>query len=465
MKLRRVLIGIAIVIAIPVVAILGYAAWIAVQLDTGEDLIERVATPNAKSFVAKALFAASDADMLGTSYVDGMLQPIEGAHDALSRIDVDENSVHNSEASITNSVTGWPGTLELSPDARHAYVIESRGTRPSNVERVSNVHKDLLEGRVLTTVDVSLDKPKVVRIDDIAIDPTSVAVAPNGEWLAVAARDDDSPITFVVLNNGVPVEVRHPRLSLPTFPPPPPEAQAQESFAGVSYVRIAPNGHTIAIHIQSTYLILGEVTFDAEGHPSNIRLAPALQLTKCMSVGRWSLDGRYYIVSDTHWGPTPGDTFLAGPGELVSIAIEGSSGKVVSRAKVSLSPEGMEMSRDGSLFIAVNMERTFHPDSFPFNLIPRRKQGSLSLVSFDAHNGELKTIDGPIAFDGVLPEDAVFDREANMIAVAIFNDRVEQPKDGWVELFAIDRSGSPKIVPTGKRIRLPRGVHDLAVAY
>jgi hypothetical protein len=87
-------------------------------------------------------------------------------------------------------------------------------------------------------------------------------------------------------------------------------------------------------------------------------------------------------------------------------------------------------------------------------------------VSFDASNGELRTVDGPLAFNAVLPEDAVFDRDANMLAVAVFNDRVAQPKDGWIELFAIDRShGAPKIIPTGRRIRMPRGVHDLAVAY
>jgi hypothetical protein len=465
MKMRKALMFVAIVIAVPLVAIIGYATWVRAQLNTGEPLVERSAVPLAKSFAARALVAASDADMLGTAYVDGVLQPIEGTHDSVSRIDIDKRSVQTSDL-VTNSVTGWPGTLELSPDGKYAYVIESRGSRPANVDRVDNVHKDLLEGRLLTTVDLNSEMPKVVRTDDIAIDPTSVAVAPNGKWLAIAARDDESPITFVMLDDGVPIAVRHPLLSLPPFPPPPPEATAQESLAGVSYLRIAPNGRTIAIHIQSTYLIFGEVIFDADGNPAKIRLGPPMQLTKCMSVGRWSLDGRHYIVSDTNWGPTPGDTFVAGPGELVSLAVEGFGAKVVSRAQVSLSPEGMEMSRDGSLFVAVNMERTFYPETFPFDLIPRRQQASLSLVSFDASSGQLKVLDGPIAFNGVLPEDAVFDRDADMLAVAIFHDRVAKPMDGWIEMFAIDRSGGlPKIVPTGQRIRLPRGVHDLAVVY
>jgi hypothetical protein len=467
MRKRRIVIGIVMtVIALPFIA--AFAGWLGMTVgaNKGQPYIERAVDTAPHHFVARALFAVSDADMIGTSYRGGVLQPIQGTHDTLSRIDVDGSVVNTSDATVTNSVTAWPGTLELSPDARHAYVIESRGPAPANVDRVKNVHKDLKEGRLLMTLDISAGQPKVIRQDDIAIDPTSVAVAPNGEWLVIAARDAEFPITLVVLDHGVPVEVRHPRLTLPAVPPPPPEATEVESLDGVFYLRIAPNGHTIAIHIQSAYLVLGEMIFDEAGHPTDIRIGEAMHVAKCMSVGRWSLDGRYYIVSDTQWGPKPADLLMAGQGNLVSIAVDGLSGKVVSTAPVSLSPEGMEMSRDGSLFVAVNMERTYLPDDFSVWWVPRRHPASLSLVSFDASNGELRTVDGPLAFNAVLPEDAVFDRDANMLAVAVFNDRVARPLDGWIELFAIDRTqGTPKIVPTGKRIRMPRGVHDLAVAY
>lgn len=245
MRKRRV--AIVIVLGVLAVLVLGVGGWVlavASRLDKGEPLIERVADGSPHRFVAQAIFAASDSDMLGTSYADGILQPIEGAHDALSRVDVEQQLVSMSDAIVSNSVTAWPGTLELAPDARYAYVIESRGARPAGVARVKNVHKDLVEGRLLTTVDVaSHEQPQVVRTDDIAIDPTSVAVAPNGEWLAIAARDDRSPITFVVLDSGVPVEVRHPRLALPSVPPPPPQATEVESFAGVSYVRKIGRAH------------------------------------------------------------------------------------------------------------------------------------------------------------------------------------------------------------------------------
>lgn len=464
MKTRRIVFGVlAMLVAVPVLWLL----WVGFVLASkGEPYIVRVADTTPRTFAARTLLVATDADMVGTSYADGILHPLDAAHDAVSRIDLDQLTLRTSAAVVTNSVVSWPGTLELSPDAQHAYVVESRGPAPPRVARVDNVHKDLAVGRLLTTLDLSGGEPSVVRQDDIAIDPTSVHVAPNGAWLAIASRDARFPLSFAILERGVPVEIRYPRIALPDLPPAPQAATDVESLDGVSYARIAPDGRTIALHLQSKYLILAEVIFDDAGHPLDIRLGEMTEPAKCMSVGRWSLDGRFYVVSDTQWGPTPGDTFIAGEGQLVSIAVDGLTANVVSRATVSLSPEGMEMSRDGTLFVAVNMERTYTPETFPFNFVPRREQASLSLVSFDPRTGELRTVDGPLAFAGVLPEDAVFDADANMLAVAVFNDRVAQPTQGWIELFAIDRgAGSPKIVPTGRRIRTPRGAHDLAVAY
>jgi hypothetical protein len=445
---------------------LSCAVWLLLA-SKGRPYVMRAAIASSHRFDARTLLVATDADMVGTSYADGILHPLNGAYDAVSRVALDEKTSYTSEATITNSVTAWPGTLELSPDGQHAYVIESRGPAPARVDRVRNVHKDLAVGRLLTTIDAgSSARPSVVRQDDIAVDPTSVHVAPQGAWLIVAARDAGSPITFVILQGGVPVEVRHPQVRLPAVPPPPKAASDLESLDGVSYARIAPNGHTIAMHIQSTYLVLADVIFDEAGRPSGIRLGAVTQPAKCMSVGRWTSDGRFYVVSDTQWGPTPGDTFVAGDGQLVSIAVDGLNSKVVSTVAVSLSPEGMEMSRDETLLVAVNMERTYMPESVPFSWIPRRKQASLSLVSFDARTGKLGALDGPVGFDAVLPEDAVFDRNADMLAVAVFNDRIEQPEAGWIEMFEIDRSsGVPRIIPTGERIRTPRGAHDLAVAY
>ena len=40
----------------------------------------------------RTLLVATDADMVGTSYADGILHPLNGAHDAVSRVALDEKT-------------------------------------------------------------------------------------------------------------------------------------------------------------------------------------------------------------------------------------------------------------------------------------------------------------------------------------------------------------------------------------
>jgi hypothetical protein len=245
-----------------------------------------------------------------------------------------------------------------------------------------------------------------------------------------------------------------------------PDVPRPDHSSGSSYARISPDGRTIVMHLANTHLVFGAVEFDANELPIGVHLGTAFVPGTWISIGRWSNDGRHYVLSDTEWGPEPGRALMAGAGRLISIEVDGLAGRVVSQARVSLAPEAIEMNRAGDLFVAVNMEQTYLPEYGPYLQAPRRKRGSLSLVAFDAANGQLRTVDGPLGFDGVLPEDAVFDRDGDMLAVAIFHDREAVPMDGWIELFSVDRSGaSPRLAPTGKRIRTPRGVHDLAVTY
>jgi hypothetical protein len=451
MKKKRI-VGVTLV----VVGVLVGAALFAATRDTGPPLLTRDTDVTARTFDAKRLLVASDADMAATAYVDGVLDRIQGTQDALSLITLADLSTPVS-ASAANSVAAWPGTLDVSPDGNAAYVVETFGSVPANVDTIESTHTGFLPGHLLTTIDISGAAPRVVRTDDVGTNPTSVHCASDGKWLAIATTDDATPLTFVLLDRGIPTELRRPMLTLPAVARP-------AGTSGLSYARLSPDGRTIALHIASTWVVFGEIVFDAQNLPSSVRLGAPIKAGKYISVGRWSPEGRYYIVADTDWGPDPGDSLRAGPGRLVAIDVHART--IASSASVSFGPEGFDVNRAGDLFVVVNMERTYAPERLPYSLIPRHLQASLSLVAFDTMSGALQTVDGPLAFDGMLPEDAVFDRDGDLIAVAIFQDRKDAPKDGWVEFFSVERSGAvPRLSRTGKRIRMPRGVHDLAVAY
>jgi len=448
-----------VLLTLGVVTLFAGALLLVATRDRGPPLQTRELDLRSRTFDSARLVAVADADMVGTAYADGVLKPLPGVVDSLSEIDLSAASARTLATAVPNSVTAWPGTLDLSADGAIAYVVESKGRAPANITSVKNVHTDLLDGHVLTTVDLSGELARVIRQDAVGTDPMSVHASPSGTWLAIATREAANALSYVILSAGIPADVRRPSLKLPDISRP-------SNDTGLTYARIAPYGHTIAVHLANTHVAFGAIEFDTDDRPVGVRLGEPIVAGQYISIGRWSTDGRYYVVADTDWGPDAGDALRAQAGRLISIARKELTGRIVSTASVSFGPEGFESNRAGDLFVVVNMERTYAPDRFPFTLIPRRQQPSLSLVAFDRETGTLRTVDGPLAFDGVLPEDAVFDADGDMVAVAIFHDRLDEPKEGWIELFAVNGSGaSARLARTGKRIRTPRGVHDLAVVY
>ena len=113
------------------------------------------------------------------------------------------------------------------------------------------------------------------------------------------------------------------------------------------------------------------------------------------------------------------------------------------------------MSPDGSRLVAVNMNRTYLPDSIPARWFPGRDTASLSLIAFDAERGQGQVLD-EAHFEGLLPEDAVFDADGDAIAVAIFHLRGGD--QGLVEFWTVT---DDRLQRSGYRLPVARGAHDL----
>jgi hypothetical protein len=88
--MRRIIIWVAaIVVAVPL--ILSCAVWLPLA-SRGRPYVVRAAAAAPHRFDARTLLVATDADMVGTSYADGILHPLNGAHDAESRVALDEKT-------------------------------------------------------------------------------------------------------------------------------------------------------------------------------------------------------------------------------------------------------------------------------------------------------------------------------------------------------------------------------------
>lgn len=420
------------------------------------ELVERAAEDSGATFNAAAIIAVSDLDMAGTGYADRKLRQLVGQSDALSIVSaLDTATPRTVSTRVSNSVTGWPGPIALSADNRFAYVIETQGEIDDGIVKADNVYTGS-PGSWLTTLDITdLQAPRVVARTRIGANPTAVTLIAGGNALVISRRDDRAPLAIVTLADGLPTATKLVGFPIAIKGP-------RASDKGVPYVSANADGTMLALNLAFTHIGFARIVRDPAGSVTSIiPFGEPVEAGKWLSMGKWSPDGRHFIVTDTGWGPGQFDAVLNSAGALVSIAV-GADGKhrIASRLATSLSPEGMDFSVDGKHIAVANMERTYLPEGLPFALFSGRERYSLSLVGFDNNSGKLAMLDGPVAFEGVLPEDVVFDDAGTMLAVAVFHERSEAPKAGWVELVGINGS---RIVPTGKRITLPRGVHDLAV--
>lgn len=160
------------------------------------------------------------------------------------------------------------------------------------------------------------------------------------------------------------------------------------------------------------------------------------------------------------WGEGATGFLLNRRGTLTSIRFdESGEHEIVSTARVGVSPEGLAMSPDGSLIATVNMRRTYLTDTLP--VYPARARSSISLVGFDSDTGELTTTD-EYFYEGLLPEDAVFDAEGESLSVTIYNYEEEFPEEGVMEFWNVrEESGESTLERTDFTVPVVRGPHTV----
>jgi hypothetical protein len=82
------------------------------------------------------------------------------------------------------------------------------------------------------------------------------------------------------------------------------------------------------------------------------------------------------------------------------------------------------------------------------------------LVAIEPNSGKLTQID-EYGFEGLLPEDAVFDANGKSLAVVIFHDRIPALKTGRVEFWNLIEGSKPKLERTNFQLPVTRGAHTM----
>jgi hypothetical protein len=410
-------------------------------------------------FAARGLVVISDADMTATAYGDGVLKRTPGVVDTLSLLDTSTAPKLASTLPVSNSVIGWPEVLDVSPDGRFAYVAETRGVPAADVTQVGQVFADFPAGKLLTVLDVSqLSAPRQVQQMAIGNNLGAARVSSDGKTLAAVSTTANQELVLVSLQDGLVTHVDHFALDV---------KRDSKSRQGARSVAWHPSADVLAVNVADREVQFIAITRAADGRPRSVQaVGKPVVVGQTLSSGHFSRNGKFFLVPDIGWGDNAKamDFLFNSAGKIVVLAFDAAGQHhVVQQATVGLSPESMAISHDGRMLVSVNMNRTYLPDSFPASLWPKRQRSSLSLASFDDNTGQIQVLQ-ELDFEGVLPENAVFDTQDKTLAVAIYEQRDDPLRRGQVEFWHITQVGGvPRLQATGQRVTVTRGAHDLAV--
>ena len=419
------------------------------------------------NFAGRYIAAISDGDFLSSTYHDGKLPKPNSATDTLSLVKLPLNGNQNAVAQIpaSNSVTGAPYALALSPNGRTGFVVETLGAMP-----VGATHrKQLPPGQQLVAIDlVNPSRPVVRSRMAIAPSPETVDVHPDGTLLAISTQTPNKEIILVSVKNSVlgqPIEISLRELGIE------PDSERFQAGMYVSQVQWHPSGRYLAVNLDyRDQIAFFELQRDRTGNSQLIPWGRPVNVGKDPFTGQFTPDGRFFLTSN--WGRNFGERVKTleqrlpekrGTVSVIRLAELNTSAvsaqhRVVSTATADISPESLAISPDGTRVVTVNMRGTLFPGNSPrFS-----RQASLSLMTLDLTSGRLTKLDD-YSFEGILPESAAFDASGKYLAVTVYEYFTAKPKGG-IELWQMLQAPKPALRRTGYAINLGRGVHQVLVA-
>ncbi|KAB8334675.1 lactonase family protein [Scytonema tolypothrichoides VB-61278] len=425
----------------------------------------------APNFAGRYIAAISDGDFLASTYADGKLPApgvtdqllivINGKQEALAQ----PLGTRIAQINASNSVTGAPYALTLSPDSRTAFIVETLQAMPVGATR----REQLPPGNQLVAIDLSNPRRPTVRSRiAVAPKPETVHVHPNGDLLAISTQTPDKEIILVPIQNhqlGQPSEFSLRQLGIQLDP------ERFQNGLYVSQVQWHPSGKYLAVNLDYR----NEIAFyEVQRNPeSNLQLIPwgrPVKVGKDPFTAQFTPDGRFFLSSN--WGRNFGEQVKTleqripetrGTVSVIQLAESNTFAsqvqhRVVSTAIADNSPESLAISPDGSKVVTVNMRGT----AFPTNSPRFTRQATLSLMTLDRTSGQLTKIND-YPFEGILPESAAFDTSGNSLVVAVYEYFTPKPKGG-IEFWRVLQKPKPELHRTGYVVDVGRGVHQVLVA-
>ncbi|MEO1291732.1 MAG: hypothetical protein AAFV62_02690 [Pseudomonadota bacterium] len=289
---------------------------------------------------------------------------------------------------------------------------------------------------------------------EVGVRPEGLSISPDGSMVAVTLHPRDGRgIAFVPIEDG--------RLGTPSYALAPGVAPDHR----LSHVEWHPSGDFVAIaDVDRATVRFARVVRGADGVSLEAWGNPVLT-SKYPFMGRFTPDGRHFLTGNLYWGPDVVGIWTEAPaGDITTIrfADRETDGEVkhflVGRAETGISPEGVAISPDGRWVVSTNLEVSYAPADDPRHT----PFSSLTLMRLTPETGRLSTV-GTYAYNGILPEAAVWDASSSHIAVVTFDQFDPNRSGGSVDFWKLYDGDAPRLVKLRQSIETPHGPHSIVL--
>jgi DNA-binding beta-propeller fold protein YncE len=404
------------------------------------------------SFDAKAIIAISDADMAASAYIDGKLLKEKGTKDVFStiKLPLKQYSDELNNIIVSNSAMNWSKGMVISPTHNLAYIAETRGMTPDNVNEVADISTELPTGGYISVVDIKdINNPKLLYKFPTGKNPIAVDISPTGEYLALCTEEYGKELQVLELDeSGKPIRIINKPKEFPS--------------GRVTDITWHPNGDFLGFTMEDSKEI-GLIKVTRDGPTTKIirldLLGHMLKVGNLPGAGQFTPNGKYYLVPDTKsiLGKSQ-ESDLTGNLFVIKFNLEGTGDHfLITKAKLGENTSGFTISPDGELVIATNVKKSF----YPWNNSSFSQKSSLSLLKLTS-DGSLNNI-GEYEFDGIMPENVVFDSTGKNIAVTIFDYYNFGKHFGGIEFWQVKNGDKPSLQKQEFKLFMPRGCHTIHV--
>ncbi|MEM6906156.1 MAG: hypothetical protein AAF568_09700, partial [Pseudomonadota bacterium] len=316
--------------------------------------------------------------------------------------------------------------------------------------------RDLPVGALLTLVDISDPaSPRVTQRLEVGTRPEGLSLSPAGDMVAIAMHPADGRgIAFVPLADG--------QLGAPSYAAVP----GMEASDRISHVEWHPSGAFVAITDVNRAMVRFARVLRSEAGVSLEAWGNPVLVSKYPFMGRFTPDGSHFLTGNLYWGSDVVGIWTEAPaGDVTTIRFATEAGEngprhfLIDRAPTGVSPEGIAISPDGQWVVTTNLEISYAPADDPRHT----PFSSLTLIRIDPETGRLTTI-GTYAFDGILPEAAVWDASSSFVAVVNYDQLDAEREGGSIDFWKLVTAPSPMLVKLRRSLPTPHGPHSIVRA-